>query len=57
MSLYEPADMSLPVFPNGYATYHTDCTCQIREVARTMFRGQWVKVCMTCGSLRQGTGT
>lgn len=60
----EPADESLPVYPNGNVVYHTDCTCEgpnlrntRRVVGRTMIDGVWVKVCMTCGSLRYGSGT
>lgn len=49
-------DMSLPVFPNGYA-YRTDCTCRHKVRARTMIDGEWRSVCMTCGSLRENTGT
>lgn len=50
----EPASMDLPVYPNGYA-YPTDCTCGIREIGRTKIDGRWVKVCMQCGSLYEGT--
>jgi hypothetical protein len=55
--LCEEADMNLPVYPNGYAHYHTDCTCLHRQPGRTMINGVWVIVCMRCGSLRDGTGT
>jgi len=53
----ESADMSLPVFPNGNVVWHTDCTCRSRSPGRTMVGEHWVVVCMTCGSLREGSGT
>lgn len=46
----EKASDNLPVYPNGYA-YETECTCAHRIRGRTMFKGEWVVVCMKCGSL------
>jgi hypothetical protein len=45
-------DMTLPVFPNGYAR-QTVCACDPKMIipARTMIDGKWRLVCMTCGSL------
>jgi hypothetical protein len=51
-------DMTLPVFPNGYAR-QTVCACDPKMIipARTMIDGKWRLVCMTCGSLNINSGT
>jgi hypothetical protein len=50
----EVVDMTLPVFPNGYAR-ETVCLCDPKMIipARTMIDGKWRAVCMTCGSLER----
>ena len=53
----ETATEDLSVLPRGTTVYHTDCTCRERRVGRTMIDGVWVKVCLRCHSLREGSGT
>jgi hypothetical protein len=50
-----PILQRLPLYKGR--TYKTDCTCAIHKPARVKLRGQWRRVCSSCGSLRRNTGT
>jgi len=51
----KPILQRLPVYKGR--TYKTDCTCALYKPARVKLRGQWRRVCSSCGSLRRDTGT
>jgi hypothetical protein len=51
----KPILQRLPVYKGR--TYKTDCTCALYAPARVKLRGQWRRVCSSCGSLRRDTGT